>query len=359
MSSFQISALSFVQNGKTMYQVNLSAGKLLKIAKIDEWDPDLPMDKISDLSKQGYQRKPIKSHLEKVARYLNQEDAILPTGILLSARKALKFYPEDEDGEGLLTIEPPLYIVDGQHRLYGLKHAIEEGQKDELRNFVLPVVIMSKVPKVQEVSQFRTVNVTQKKVRSDLADRLLAQIAESNPDVKQELVSKNRQWKLRGIKICDAINEEASGPWYHRIRRPNALRTDVTVASEGSFVSSLKPILRSGDTFEELTDEQITNFLIDYWVAMKELMPEAFESPRDYVIQKTTGMYVLHQVLPKVYRQCLIQRSYSKTSIKKILSKDETHFKASYWASSVGEAADYIGMGPFATLADEIKENLG
>ncbi|MCV5754768.1 hypothetical protein OFN51_38810, partial [Escherichia coli] len=72
-----------------------------------------------------------------------------------------------------LPFDEKLQIVDGQHRIEGLRYAIEEKGVDYLRDFPIPFVIMETPNRVVEMNQFRTINGTAKAVRTDLVNAIL------------------------------------------------------------------------------------------------------------------------------------------------------------------------------------------
>ena len=133
-------AIQFIQNSRIFYITTLPASFLIEKCRVDIWKPEINESEMNTdelLREQGYQRAPISSHYMKVARYVSEKDAVLPTAILLSARSKIAFQKIDDSGIGEISLSPDaeLYIVDGQHRIYGLNHAINEFERSDLRNF--------------------------------------------------------------------------------------------------------------------------------------------------------------------------------------------------------------------------------
>ena len=126
-----------------------------------------------------------------------------------------------------------------QHRLGGYEVAINAGN-EELKSFPLVVTIADGLSIQEEVAQFELINTTQKKVRTDLARRLLAIIAKDSP------IPERRKWEARGAEIADMLNR-IEGVWHKRILPPNLKKKDQPeyVIRETSFVSSLKPVLQT------------------------------------------------------------------------------------------------------------------
>lgn len=357
------SAVKFEQAGLNMYLCKIPAKDLISYVKVDTWNPLLEeTDPDVLLEKQGYQRTPIRSHYTKIGRYVtNDKNPFLPTSVLISARCDLSFDSIDESSSlGFIAIDEsclPLYSVDGQHRIEGLKYAINELGAERVNDFIVPVTIVEKMPKLSEIRQFHLVNSTQKKVRTDLADRLLRTIAMKDRKFMDEITSSGKDWKVRAINIADLLNQRSDSPWYGRIKRPNAPKGNA-IATETSFTTSLQYILNSEIVGLD-TDEIIAERINSYWLALKDLMPEAFENPSDFVIQKTPGMYSLHMVFPTVLIECLKKGDFSKNSMKEILERCSETCDADYWRSGGDGAAHYNSVGAFRILARELKANLG
>jgi DGQHR domain-containing protein len=363
--SMKVKSLRIGQNGRSLYITSLPVKELSNKGKIDQWNPEIneSQKQIDDLiSVQGYQRAPIRTHYTKIGKYVSENnDALLPTAILVNSRDKLDF-AEDVPGSGFGTLEikdtAKIFIVDGQHRVFGLQYAIDELGMSEIEDFQLPVVIMDQVGKVEEMRHFFLVNSTQKKVRTDLAERLLRLIAMKDGRVMKDLKEKEKDWKLRAVKVIDTLINDPNSVWHKRIKRPNEPARPEAVASEGSFSTSLRPILTSEFAANE-DDQVVVAWINSFWHALKDLMPETFSDPKKYVIQKTPGMYSLHMVFPFILYECAKARDFSKNKMKEILKKDQDHFEEpEFWASGGDGAAHYNSVGAFRILSSEIKEAL-
>jgi DGQHR domain-containing protein len=241
--------VKFEQNGSIFYQGVARAGELVNTTRVDEWRSDKTPEK------QGYQRKPLPSHYNKIARYLVNEkkEAKLPTTILLNLRLPAKFREVKVVEKGTLgTLRlssedlKELYIVDGQHRVYGLKAAIEEFGEELYKDFPIPITIMEVAKKIDEVRQFHIINTTSKRVATDLSERLLKELAAKDLGEEQKLKREGLDWKLKAMEIVDILNSNKNSVWFERIQKPNEKKVGSVVVSQTSFVESLKPLLIPG-----------------------------------------------------------------------------------------------------------------
>jgi hypothetical protein len=98
-----------------------------------------------------------------------------------------------------------------------------------------------------------------------------------------------------------------ASPWHKLIALPNesqwtkrAIAEDPTrehtrVIRASSFVDALRPVyeylsqLKMAATLDERAQE-IASVVNEFWSALKEKMPEAFERPNDYALFKSNGV---------------------------------------------------------------------
>jgi len=361
------------QNGRQFYVAVMPAGTLIEIAKVDMWDPSDPEGMT------GYQRAPSVHRKRRIAEYASRPDAMMPVGGLLNARasngeggtsrgKVLDFVPEWEEGNlayGELAIPHtalPLYIVDMQHRLGGYQYAIEQQGREELRDFPLVVTIADGLPFLDEVDQFHLINTTQRKVRTDLARRLLV-IQAKDTDRRLALDEQRKLWEARGPVIANTLNRQ-EGVWKGRILPPNLRKRDqpTAIIRETSFVTSLKPILQT-PYFVRQREEDAAKLLGRYWEAIGRVFPEALHHPESYVLQKTPGVFSLHQIAPEVF-ELARDRAQTRTIDVDTLygvvqTLAEVEGGAEFWASDNEEgAALYGSMKGFRILASHLRQLL-
>ena len=340
----EVPAIRFDQDGITLYVTSLPARVIADIGVVDTWNPDLPEND----GEQGYQREVVQSHAKQIARFLldPEHNRLMPTAATLCARRPLEFTPVSHNGEaqsfGTLSLTPPIYIVDGQHRTAGFTLAAEEDE--EIAAFERPVVIMEGVGKLEEIRQFQTINATAKRVRTDLADRLLKQLGEFDEPSKS--------WKAVAIEVSDVLNTTPKGPWVGRITMPNGNRG---VATQRTMTESLKLVTTGVLRPTDVTT--IAGALNNFWGALRKLMPEAFENPRDYVLQKSVGVFAFNEVAAEVFLRCFADgRDFTQEKMYSLLRGTGEYVDPTFWLSRSkgGTAPNYGGRGGFSALAHEI-----
>lgn len=357
-----LDAFEIDQNGKKLYVTTMTVRDLRDEdrVRVDEWSRDNP---------NGYQRKPTDSRVKAFGRFIGRAKGVSPLSLTLSVRGKVVFSPKNGNfGSLRLPEDNVLWVVDGQHRIAGLRHVVENENPD-YDDFPLPVVIMptdsedghsSHNPRFEEAKQFVIINRTAKGVRSDLAERFLNTLKKTEgPSVIADLpsqVTRGIDWVPKATDIVDELNK--NGVWASKIRLPNEGRAG-TIVNQKSFTDSLKPIL-TNETFSAYSAEELAKLLNMYWEAIEEVCSEAFEDPANHVIQKTVGVFVLHRLLGDVLAYAAKQDgSVSKDRIISVLRKVDREFSSDYWNASAGDAG-LIGTSQkaFSIVYSTIKDAL-
>ncbi|MDD5340462.1 MAG: DGQHR domain-containing protein [Candidatus ainarchaeum sp.] len=333
--------MKLLQNGKEYYLTLLRVGDLLELdLRQDIWRPNNPS---------GYQRLPSPPRIKDFANFIQRGNGTSPISVLVSVRNPVHISTKaDNLAEITLNKESTLWIIDGQHRLEGFKRLSEEGQ---CLDFTIPVILYPawkyQDPKkttdhIAEATEFIIINKTQKGVRADLAERLISLLP---TNLKEEYlinlpssIRGNVEWTPKALEIAEKINS-APGRWKDRIRFPNEPRLN-TLVSQKAFTDSLQPILTNPSFRAAYTSDEIVKILLVYWEAIAELMPEAFDKPRDYVTQRTMGVFVFHALFPKVITYVPQGSNFTTTAVKHILKYVGEKIQADYWSNDgyVGRA---------------------
>jgi DGQHR domain-containing protein len=329
-----------VQDDVVVYVASVPAHVIAELGVVAVYDPN----RDTTDPEQGYQREPSRQHAAKIKNYLLDptQKRLLPSATLLSSRRPLEFTPLADGDLGRVRLTRPLFIVDGQHRSLGLQMAAEEDET--VGEFTVPAVILESVDLHEEIRQFYTINKTAKGVRSDLADALLKSLG--------ALDEPSKQWLRVAIDVCENLNRTPSGPWKDRIKIPNS---PVGIASQKSMTESLKQI--TGSVLRGVDSTTIAAAVNNFWSALRSLMPAAFEEPKNYVLQKTNGIFTWNEVAAEYFQRRMIDgRDLGLDRITNELSALEEYVSPEFWATSRrgGIAPNYSGRGGMHQLALEI-----
>jgi DGQHR domain-containing protein len=335
----RIPAIRFQQKGVPMYLAALPIDEL-DACSIDEWDPK----RIGRWK--GYQRGLVQKKVRDLARYLERDDAILPVAGLLNvrARNLLQFTGARQNAAsaGILRIpdDTRLWVVDMQHRLEGIKTAHSEGF---LKDFQVPVLITEGLPSIREAAQFYIINTRSRRMGVDLTRRLLIE----HNEIKD--LADVREWELKAVQIAIRLNVRLKdNPWYGRIREPESERTSQQIATEKSFVPSLRWLLTAPEA-KHKSASTLARFLAAFWEGIRLSMPEAFQQPRSYLIQKTSGFIPFHRLAPIVYRK--YPRGSAAKYAKLFGKLTDSRFGSRFWQRKNLRGAKRYGTGEGAYAA--------
>jgi len=334
--SLIIPAIPFQQHKTRMYIAVVPISALEKFS-IDTWNPK------SVVGRRGYQRKPEEKRIKSIAKYFERKNAIMPVAGLLNVREKGRL----RYGKGHLTIPDgtDAWVVDMQHRLKGIVRAHEEGSLQG-SSFQFPVVITEGVNHLDEAAQFYVINTKSRKMDVALTRRLLIE----NAKVKD--IADVKPWEIAAVRITIALNKSLPGnPWYERLRQPNEERLEDHIATEKSFVNSLRQLLIGGQYKQP---NVAAKKLAAYWFAIRENIPEAFEQPKQYLIQKTPGIFAFNFFIAPMVLHKFDEKRFS------MALRGLKRLGANFWRRSNKRGARRFGtgMGGYSNLAGYIKSEI-
>lgn len=141
---------SLVRQGDlTLYATSLKVSDLLihNFYSIERLDPE-------NANEKGYQRLLNKGRAKKLTDYIvaGQEtrDAFLPTSIFMATHKNISFNPANNTIDIDIDEVGPFNIVDGQHRVEGLKMAAEKDKR--VLEFEVPVNIAINLSEIEQTA---------------------------------------------------------------------------------------------------------------------------------------------------------------------------------------------------------------
>jgi DGQHR domain-containing protein len=359
----QLSGRNSGSDDKQIFITNIKVSDLIDEYqfKVDFWDP-----REKDSDKQGYQRVPAPSHFHKIGKYVEDEGSILPGAILISARKGenqVAFTPRGAGNDGSLSMEkPPFWIIDGQHRVAGLRYAINELGVKQWLDKEIPVVLLANFTKLEEIAQFKTMNSTAKKVDTGLAQQLLLLRAQKDDKFRKSLKLQGEDWKIRALKLLEMLNENEDSPWYSRIILPNSNKVGGAIMRQNSFITSLKPLYVGGAfEFTRNLDNEY-EIVRNYWLALKKKFPASFVMPAESVIMKTPGVFSLHALLRAILqRKGMEKEAISVEGFCRTIDKvfeGETGDDYFWSTDNTTGAALYGSMRGFRILSDQFISNM-
>ncbi len=252
--------------------------------------------------KTGYQREVSPTRVNRLIKDLTEDRVDLPTAVLLNLRtfRAETHLIVRDGREYFSPNDEKLYVVDGQHRVEALTRLVQM-DADRWSGYEIPFVCMLGADEREEMGQFYVVNSTAKSVRTD---------------------------------------------WRSRIRLPGDPRGDATITSSG-MAASLKPLLGT-PYFGAITTGNQVKILDAFWQGVREVIPEAFDKPSDYVLQKATGVMAMHALLISLieYVRSKGQSVIEATSYAPPLRSALLELEGDTGSGDVARGVDFWKAGP-------------
>ncbi|WP_156759159.1 DGQHR domain-containing protein [Microbacterium karelineae] len=202
-----VPAIRGKMGGYTYYSFAIEPERLLKLAYV------LHRNNANMRWMPTYQRIIKRSRLKKVSEFV-EDGGFFPNSLVINVDnggRPLRFdRSEKQSGSttlGLLHLPPKyrsVYIVDGQHRLFGYAHS------SRAHSELVPVVAFVDMPGTKQLEMFMDINENQQAVPKNLRLTLKA-------DLEWESSDKKRQAQALKLKVAQLLGEQKSSPLRGRV----------------------------------------------------------------------------------------------------------------------------------------------
>ncbi|PWK70526.1 DGQHR domain-containing protein [Aminobacter sp. AP02] len=202
----------------------------------------------------SYQRLIKKKRLQSIKKFINN-GGYFPNSLIVSVdneSKKARFepfaspIPNASSRAGILHLPPQyrsLYVIDGQHRLYGYSDS------EYADNNSVPVVAFMELPREEQLRLFMEINENQKAVSKNLKHTLDA-------DLKWD--SKNLAERAEGIKkqLAQELGENVTSPLFNRVLVGEDQRTEIRVLTLEAILRGLNQTKFVGKFTKDAVREQ-------------------------------------------------------------------------------------------------------
>jgi DGQHR domain-containing protein len=348
MSKLSFPGLTVQQGSRIFYSAVAMVGVLIDNCKVDRWE--------KNRHEEGYQRAESESRAEEFANYLLNDELkkigvnLIDQTLLVNVRGTIR------ERDGFVFVDGEMFVVDGQHRLAGLRIACET--YNELKSYTVPIVLLN-VDSNTERARFYVINEKAKGVPTDLVARQLLQL---EPDVAKLIKSRfEPEFVKKATEIVDAL-DRGGGVWSGKlITRGAEPKREGFSISEASFMKSLKAVLEDPRT-KHLSAYDSGVLLEKFWSALAQLCPDSTSDPKNHLLMKTAGVLAVNRVLPDVVAVAMSRgakiREISIDQMKDIIAA-APEMRDSFWTRENQEGAKrFLGEGGASDLAKQISANL-
>jgi DGQHR domain-containing protein len=184
--------IEFDQPAGTFYLTAMPAAEVIRISRANPriFNPE------TLTSEGGVQREPSRKRVKSIAEYAASSDAAFPTAVMLAIESGDCIL---QDGQISVESSGVADVVDGQHRILGLKEI------SPTQNFILPVIFILDATQEEKALLFATINGTQTKVPASLIYDLYG-------------VSESRSPARTCHEIARSMNGMPESPWHRRLK---------------------------------------------------------------------------------------------------------------------------------------------
>lgn len=384
----------------TFYVASIAAGQILPLLTIERRgltaEGRLKVQRALDVKRQA-----------EIARFATSPQATFPTSVTLSTDSRFVHVVEegrslvvglevgDEDVEEVIGAEaktktleiqdgpslrrfvalpdgePIAMVIDGQHRVEGLRKAGATEKESPLATFQLLFSFMFDLTPEDMAKVFVTINSTQRKVDSSLISDLFGLSTKRSP---------RRTCHL----IAVAFNEKEKGPFERGLKMLGKRQSASELLSQGSFCKYiLRLISRTPDEderrlaleqpldpdpraplrahFIQKHDETILRILDNYFTVVADLYSGAWSTkPEAYLVRKTVGFSALTQLLARILPTALEKKDASIPAFTRVFKRIVEKVPESEWAvgkfSSSEADATKMSNRMFECVASDLGE---
>jgi DGQHR domain-containing protein len=364
VTKFTIAAARVRQGALVLYTTSMKVRQLVSdgFYNVETLDPE-------DTDAKGYQRLLNTARAKKLADYIvkgqDSQDAFLPTSVLLATDKSIDFDEQHNRIEIDISLVGPFSVVDGQHRLEGLKMAAEKDKR--VLDFEVPVNIAINLLKIAQMCHFLIVNTTQKSVDKSVEQRIIARLSEAlevedMPSLPKWILNTVERGEVdKALKYVDYLNETEGSPWFGKIRMANSESEEATI-NQRSFVKVIvKYVLTANNPLTVFKDfEKEKKIFLNYWKAIKSNLDDG----NSETLYKYGGVELFCKFSIPFFMKLQDRGSYTVNTMEKLLKSCLENVEGDYagvghpdwWAT--GGQAGRLNAGALNIVAQEMSKAL-
>ena len=364
MKKFTVPAARVRQGALVLYTTSMKVRQLVSggFYSVETLDPE-------DTNDKGYQRLLNTARAKKLADYIVKgqpsQDAFLPTSVLLATDKSIDFDEQHNTIEIDISLVGPFSVVDGQHRLEGLKMAAEKD--DRVLDFEVPVNVAVNLPKIAQMCHFLIVNTTQKSVDKSVEQRIIARLSEAlevedMPSLPKWILNTVERGEVdKALKYVDYLNETEDSPWFGKIRMANSESDEATI-NQRSFVKAIvKYVLTANNPLIVFKDfEKEKKIFLNYWKAIKTNLDDGNSA----TLYKYGGVELFCKFSIPFFMKLQDRGSFTVSTMEKLLKSCLENVEGDYagvghpdwWAT--GGQAGRLNAGALNIVAQEMSKAL-
>ncbi len=365
MTKLVLPAARVRQGGLVLYSTSIKVRDLVtpNFYSVETLDPNNKNDK-------GFQRLLNTARAKRLADYIvkgqDSKDAFLPTSVFLATAKNIPFNETNNTIEIETGSVCPFSVVDGQHRLEGLKMAAEKDSR--VLDFEAPVNIAVNLPFIAQMCHFLIVNTTQKSVDKSVEQRIIARLTEALdledlPSLPKWILNTVEKGEVdKALKYVTYLNEANNSPWNGKILMANDESDDTTI-NQRSFVKAIvKYVLTANNPLAVVVNdlEREKKVFLNYWKAIANLLDDGNAT----VLYKYNGVELFCKFSIPFFTKLQDKGSFTVSTMESLLKSCFENVEGEYagvghpdwWAK--GSNASFLNAGAINVVSQELARAL-
>ena len=293
-------------------------------------------DVLQEDSGRGYQRPINARHSADFRHYIRKPgSSTIPLTLnLRRSRQNAWTIVEGLEGRVWLEIDPSakeiMAQVDCQHRLGHLQGV----------HIPLPFMCFLGLSVREEMEVFSIINSKAKGLSRSLLDNHAVQLlSDSLAEERPELY------------IAIQLNNLEESPWYKRLKLGGASTSGLRrIVSLRMMQQAIAEFLKSTDILHTSSAETATSTVLDFWLAVQDVLSEQWEDPRHHVLTKGIGLYALMTLASDVVLEC---RTAKQTCDKTAFTSALADF---VWDFDWSTQGSFKGLGGKAGVSEAVQK---
>lgn len=264
----------------------------------------------------GVQRFADEPRIEAIAEYCEMGQPLFPTPIVISINSDFIIFKDSQhfSFKELSGSEKPMSIIDGQHRLLGIKKY--EGRNDGAVSPILPVTFVLDANVYQSADIFVTINANQKKVDTSSIYELFG-LMEKRGGTKTIQSFANR--------VVSYLNGNEHSPFYDAIKMLGRKTNNTQFISQGTIANKIINEIQQNENqkgrqftqfYKDDEDAFLAKAMINFFNAFETQFSEIWEDQNSN-IKSAIGFSSLMKLFVELNK---LETDFSTKNLKEILS---------------------------------------
>lgn len=364
MTKITIPAACVKQGELVIYTTSIKVKYLVAdhFYSIDTLDPENKDDK-------GFQRLLNTARAKRLADYIvkgqDSRDAFLPTSVFLATDKTIPFNETDNTIEIDTTLLGAFSVVDGQHRLEGLKMAARKDPR--VLDFEVPVNLAGNLPYIAQMCHFLIVNTTQKSVDKAVEQRIISRLTqgldiEDIPSLPKWILNTVQRGEIdKALQYLVYLNNTADSPWYGKIRMANEDSKGKTINQKSFVRAVVKYVLTANNPLTIFKDfDKEKRVFSNYWKAITGLL----DNGNDSVLYKYNGVELFCKFSIPFFMKLQERGDFKVATMEEFLRSCFENVEGEYagvghpeWWTK-GSSASFLNAGAINVVSQEMTKAL-